>query len=167
MGPMNSERLAMWYDTYSAPLVLYARHWLPDDAAEDAVQSVFMRLTGRMFRPRNVQAWLFRMVRNEAITRLRRRDCRRRHMQKRSTQQSLWFEGSIDDLIDARAAQEMLTDLPMDQREVVILRIWGQLSLREIARINGCAVTTVHSRYKAALAAIKQRMQSSCKTMKD
>lgn len=157
----------MWYDTYSASLVLYARSWLADDAAEDAVQSVFMRLTGRVFTPRNVQAWLFRMVRNEAITRLRRRNCHRRHTQRRSAGQMTWFEGHADDLIDAQAAQQILMDLPLNQREVVILRIWGQLSLREIARINECAVTTVHSRYKAALAAIKERMQSSCRTKKD
>jgi DNA-directed RNA polymerase specialized sigma24 family protein len=46
---------------------------------------------------------------------------------------------------------------------VVLLRIWGQLSLKQISKIVGCPLTTVHSRYKAALAAIKERMQR-CKT---
>lgn len=151
----------MWYDTYSAALVLYARNWLPDDAAEDAVQGVFTRLVSHAPLPRDVRAWLFRAVRNEAITRLRKQACRRRHILQRSQQQAAWFENHTDQLIDARAAQQILMDLPEYQREVVILRIWGQLPLRQVAQITGCALTTVHSRYKTALAAIKERLEQS------
>ena len=157
----------MWYDAYSAPLVLYARNWLADDTAEDAVQGVFVRLMGRMLTPRDVQAWLYRAVRNEAITRLRRRQCRQRHIRQHSQQQAIWFETHPEEMIDARTAQQVLMSLPENQREVVILRLWGQLSLKQIGRVTGCAITTVHSRYKAALAAIKERMQQSCRTTKD
>lgn len=157
----------MWYDAYSGPLVLYARHWLPDDAAEDAVQGVFIRLMGAIQTPRNVRAWLFRAVRNEAVTRLRRGRCHRHYAQQQLTQQAQWFESRADELIDGQAAQQILLDLPANQREVVILRIWGQLPLREIARITDSAVTTVYSRYKTALVTIKERMQPSCKTTKD
>jgi DNA-directed RNA polymerase specialized sigma24 family protein len=57
--------------------------------------------------------------------------------------------------------------LPEAQREVVLLRIWGQLSLKQISEVVANPLTTVHSRYKAALAAIKERMQQSCKTKPD
>jgi RNA polymerase sigma-70 factor (ECF subfamily) len=164
MGSIDSERLAMWYDAYNDALILYARHWLGGDLAQDAVQGAFMGLMGQTFVPSDVKAWLFRTVRNEAITRLRREQCRWRHDRRLSAQQPCWFESRPDDLIDARTAQEVLMTLPDAQREVVLLRIWGQLSLKQIARIVGSPLTTVHSRYKAALAAIKERMQRSCKT---
>ncbi len=167
MAMMDSDRLAVWYDACSDALVLYARARLGRDDAQDAVQAAFVRLMGQSIAPTDVKAWLFRTVRNEAITRLRRRQCRRRHDRQLSSQQSLWFEGRSDDLIDGRRAQEILETLPEAQREVVLLRIWGQLSLQQIAEIVGSPVSTVHSRYKTALAAIKERMERSCTTTTD
>ncbi len=157
----------MWYDSYSDRLMLYARNWLGEDGARDAVQGAFVRLMGLSLAPRDAQAWLFRTVRNEAITRLRRQERHRRHGRKIATRQICWFESHPEDLIDARTAHEVLMTLPENQREVVLLRIWGQLSLKQIARIVGRPLTTVHSRYKAALAAIKERMQQSCRTTTD
>ena len=156
----------MWYDAYSDRLTLYARHWLGDDA-QDAVQGAFTRLMGQVPAPRDVRAWLFRTVRNDAITRLRRQERRSRHHRHLSVQQQPWFESREDDLIDARTAQAILASLPPMQRDVVVLRIWGQLSLKQIARIVGSPLTTVHGRYKAALAIIKERMQRSCKMTTD
>lgn len=167
MGSIDSERLAVWYDAYSDALMLYARNWLGNDAAQDAVQGAFMKLMGQTLAPSDVKAWLFRTVRNEAITRLRREQCRRRHDRQLSARQAPWFEDKADDLIDGRMAQEVLMTLPEAQREVVLLRLWGQLSLKQIARVVGSPLTTVHSRYKAALAALKERMQQSCKTKPD
>jgi len=157
----------MWYDSYSDRLMLYARNWLGEDAARDAVQGAFVRLMRQSLSPRDPQAWLFRTVRNEAITRLRRRERQRRHGSEIAMQRICWFESHPEDLIDAKTAHEVLMTLPEAQREVVLLRIWGQLSLKQIARIVGSPLTTVHSRYKAALAAIKERMQSSCRTRTD
>jgi len=167
MGSIDSDQLARWYDAYSDALMLYARNWLGSDAAQDAVQGAFMKLMGQTFTPSDVKAWLFRTVRNEAITRLRREQCRRRHDQRLSARQTPWFEDKPDDLIDGHKAREVLMTLPEAQREVVLLRIWGQLSLKQIAQVVGSSLTTVHSRYKAALAAIKERMQQSCKTKPD
>jgi len=161
---MDSEQLARWFDMCSNRLTLYARHWLPDDLAQDVVQSAFARLMGQLREPRDVRAWLFRTVRNEAMTRLRQRERQSRHGKLIATQQPVWFESQPEDLIDARTAQEILMKLPPAQREVVLLRIWGQLSLKQIGHIVGSPLTTVHSRYKAALAAIKERMQASCET---
>lgn len=157
----------MWYSAYSHQLMLYARNWLPEDAAQDAVQGAFAGLMGQALMPRDTKAWLFRAVRNDAFTRLRRRECRARHGRQLLQQQAPWFESRPDDLIDAQAAQAILMTLPEQQREVVLLRIWGQLSLKQIAQVVGSPVTTIHSRYKAALAVMKERMQKSCKTTSD
>lgn len=164
---MDSEQLARWFDAYSKGLMLYARHWLSDDLAQDAVQNAFARLMGQWQAPRDVQAWLFRTVRNDAITRLRRQQRQSRHGRLILAHRQMWFESRADDLIDARTAQDILMTLPPAQREIVVLRIWGQLSLKQIGRIVGSPLTTVHSRYKAALAAIKERMQQSCRTKTD
>ena len=164
---MDPERLAAWYDAYSSRLRLYARNWLTDEAAQDAVQAAFVQLMGQVAGPRDVQAWLFRTVRNEAITRLRRQQRAARLDGRLGARQEPWFEGCADDLIDARTAQEILMGLPEIQREVVLLRIWGQLSLKQISQIVGSPLTTVHSRYKAALSAIRERMERPCRKTSD
>ena len=164
---MDSESLSMWYDACSNSLMLYARNWLGEDSACDAVQVAFVRLMGQTAPLRDIKAWLFATVRNEAITRLRRRERRSRHGVRLSMNRRAWFESHPEDLIDALSAQEILLTLPQEQNEVVVLRIWGQLSLKQIAGVVGSPVTTVHSRYKAALASIKERMQRSCRTNTD
>ena len=167
MRSIDSEQLSTWYDAYSDRLMLYARTWLGEDAAQDMVQVAFTRLMSLTAPPLEPRSWLFRTVRNEAITRLRRQARHKRHGRRLSAQQPGWFESRCDDLIDARTAEEILMTLEPAQREVVVLRIWGQMSLREIADVVGHSLTTVHSRYKAALAAIRKRMERSCRTTTD
>ena len=43
-----------------------------------------------------------------------------------------------------------LTNLPQDQREVIILKIWGDLTFQEIAEMFSCSINTVTSRYRYA-----------------
>ncbi|MBN1362891.1 MAG: sigma-70 family RNA polymerase sigma factor [Sedimentisphaerales bacterium] len=164
MRSIDSEQLSEWFDAYSDRLTLYARTWLGDDAAQDVVQVAFTRLISLAAPPTDARSWLFRTVRNEAITRLRRRARHRRHGKRLSAEQTAWFDSRSDDLIDAQMAQEVLMALEQPQREVVVLRIWGQMSLKEVAEVVGASLTTVHSRYKAALAAIRKRMERSCRT---
>jgi RNA polymerase sigma factor (sigma-70 family) len=164
---MDAGQLSSWYDAYCDRLVLYAQNWLPKESAQDVVQGAFMRLMTQKAVPEDVQAWLFRAVRNGAITRLRRRASWMRRRTQLSAGQLPWFESRPEDLIDARTAQEVLLTLSAEQREVVLLRIWGQLSLKQIGEIVGSPLTTVYSRYKAALAAIRERMEQSCRTQTD
>lgn len=164
MGSIDSEQLSALFEAYSDALLLYARAWLPEHAAQDAVQVAFTRLMSCARPPIDASPWLFRTVRNEAITRLRRKGRRARHKERIAAHRSMWFESRNEDLIDARLAQDILMTLEPSQREVVALRIWGQMSLREIAEIVGAPLTTVHSRYKTALAAIRKKMDPSCKT---
>ena len=156
-----------WFDACGAGLVLYARQWLDAAQAEDAVQDVFVRLLGQRWPPENVKAWLFRSVRNAAIGELRKQSRRRRREQRVAADRPEWFEGRGDDLIDGRSAQEALAALPADQREIVVLRIWAGLTLREVGQVVGLPVSTVFGRYHAALAAIREEMVRSCETRKD
>ncbi len=167
MKSIDSEQLSEWFDAYRDKLMLYARTWLSEDAAQDVVQVAFTRLLSSAAPPRDARSWLFRTVRNEAITRLRRKASHRRHGKRLSAQQPAWFESRSDDLIDAQMAQKILMALEQPQREVVVLRIWGQMSLKEAAEVVGASLTTVHSRYKAALTAIRKRMEQSCRTTTD
>ena len=109
------------------------------------------------------RAWLFRIGHNLAMDRLRHKN--------------IAPESSIDDnvlqfpahseaepeqqSISAEAHQRLmqsLAELPHEQREVVLLRAEGELSLEEIGTLTGHGRETVKSRLRYALAKLKQSL---------
>lgn len=145
--------------------MLYARQWSPDQQAEDIVQDAFIKLLKQRRCPENVRAWLFRVVRNSSISvvrRLQRREAGKKFLRR----ESLWFESRPDDLIDARLAQDVMQTLPAQLREIVLLRIWGQMSLREIAQIVNKSIPSIHNNYKMALEMIRKKLEHSSCTKK-
>ena len=167
MAVISQKQLAQWYEAHGTDLMLYARQWSADEQAEDIVQDAFIKLLKQRRCPDNVRAWLFRVVRNCSISRIRRLQHRRQAGRKLARPESPWFESRDDDLIDARMVQNLLQTLPSNLREIVLLRIWGQMSLREISQIVNRSVPLVHHDYKTALETIRKKLErSSCKTRK-
>lgn len=152
------------FAAHAASLVLYARQWLSRAAAEDAVQDAFARLLAMHRWPDNVQAWLFQVVRNLAIDQARAVARRGNREMRVARARQDWFEPHLEDRIDAKLAERALESLAPEQREVVVMRIWGQMTLAAIAEVTGEAVSTIFSRYRAALNALGKVMntESSC-----
>src|SRR5687767_6126293 len=119
MHGIDPARLGSWFDAYGGQLVLYARQWLERETAEDVVQDVFIRLMGQGREPDNVKAWLFRSVRNGAISASRATRSRRFREQKVAGWKQDLFEKHPGDLLDAESAQLALAKLPENHREVV------------------------------------------------
>jgi RNA polymerase sigma-70 factor (ECF subfamily) len=55
-------------------------------------------------------------------------------------------------------AQDMLEQLPQEQREVIILRHFGNLSFKEIAEITGCSINTALGRMRYGLINLRKMM---------
>jgi DNA-directed RNA polymerase specialized sigma24 family protein len=53
--------------------------------------------------------------------------------------------------------------LPYEQREVVALRVYGQLTFREIAALRGASIKTVQSRYGYALDKLRLALDGEVK----
>jgi RNA polymerase sigma-70 factor, ECF subfamily len=158
-------KIEQWFRQYAPGLLLYARQWLDADTAGDVVQEVFTRLLGQPDEPPVVQAWLYRTARYMALNNHRQRR-RREHREIQSALQIKELpRGRADDRIDAEAVQQVLMRLPIEQREAIVLRIWGQMSLAEVGEVTKAPVSTVFNRYRAGLAAIRAHFErSSCET---
>lgn len=117
--------------------------------AEDAVQEVFMRIAHDPAKLRgvgNLIGYLLRMAQNAAIDQVRRA--------ARRPQAPLGDPVSPEPDADAERDQRVakaLADLPDDQREVVVLRVWENRSLEETGHILGISANTVASRWRYAL----------------
>jgi RNA polymerase sigma-70 factor (ECF subfamily) len=185
MAPIDPQTLAAAYDAHGAVLVLYARQWLDAAASEDVVQDAFIAVARQAAPPQNVKAWLYRAVRNAALNASRAAQRRARHEQRSQGAQPRqrdahaqpgeappsardahgWFEPRVDDLIDGETARAALATLPTEQREVLVLRIWGGMTLAEIAGLLAEPVSTLHSRCQAGLAALRRQLEpGDCRT---
>ena len=76
--------------------------------------------------------------------------------------QPQWFEPKAADLIDAQMVTEQLQQISSQQREVIVLRIWGGLTFDEIASVTESSKATVFRRHRDGLQAIKEAMEKSC-----
>jgi RNA polymerase sigma factor (sigma-70 family) len=158
---MDYPRFAQLFAAHAARLVLYARQWLDRSAAEDVVQEVYLRLLAQRTTPDNLKAWLYRAVRNEAISQ-QRAVSRRRQREQKSAAAEAWFEPDQTHWLDGAAARAALEALPDVQREVILLRIWGQMTLKEVAQITGSSTSSVFDQYRAGLKALREVLGVTC-----
>lgn len=156
MGP---ELLGRLVDEHAAALVLYARQWCA--CPEDVVQEAFLKLVEQKRPPANVLPWLYRVVRNAAISAGRADRRRRRHEAVAATRTPPWFTEAAAGL-DAAAAAAALQGLPPEQREVIVAHLWGGLSFDQVAAVAGCSSSTAHRWYVAGLAALRERLGVAC-----
>jgi RNA polymerase sigma-70 factor (ECF subfamily) len=159
--PLRPDELGQAYADHAAVLVLYARQWLDRDRAEDVVQACFLKLcdTRDVREPR---AWLFRAVRNAALNELRGKRRRQQREQAVARDRQPWFHAEPHATLNAQDVAGLLTTLPEDQRELVILRIWGGFTFAEISEITSSPVSTLHSQYQQALRRLREQVDDPC-----
>ncbi len=156
MGP---ERLGFLLDQHAAALELYARQWCA--IPEDVVQEAFLKLARQSTPPTQPLAWLYRVVRNAAIS-AGRSERRRQHHEAVAAAQSSWFTEVETGRFDAARVTEVLAELPPDQREVIVAHLWGGLTFEQIAQLCETSTTTAHRRYVEGLTEIRTRLNVPC-----
>ncbi len=170
MGRIGPEILGGLFDEHAATLALYARQWCDAPGAEDIVQDAFVALARQKSGPDRPVAWLYRVVRNGAIGAARQSRRRRRREQRAADREVVpasdgsWF-AATDDQIDAEHAARLLADLDLETREIIVARLWGGLTFEEIAKLQGCSLTTAHRRYQAGLARLHERLETPWTTI--
>lgn len=151
---ISPERLAQLLDDHASALELYARQWC--DSSADVVQEAFVELARQQAAPDRPVPWLFRVVRNRALT-VRRSTIRRKHHETRVAQEN-WFEESFDLPLDGTAATAALRELCDEQRETIVAHLWGGLSFEEIGDVSGVSSSTAHRRYVLGLEQLRMKL---------
>lgn len=138
-------------------LLLFARQWAHSRAdAEDIVQEAFVRFWRYDRSPEN-RALLYAAVRSIAMD-FWRRDRRREHRESQATmEQQLEVQFELPDETQ-RSLADAVSELPQAQREVVVMKIWNELTFAEIAEVLQISPNTAASRYRYALAALRKSL---------
>lgn len=149
MSPSESKIRRDWcaplYAAQAGKLILYGRALgLGYGEAEDVVQEVFIALMALNHPPDRPEHYLVRAVRNRAIN-------HRRSLWRRLTREwesKAWFEVNGHDTQAEAAAVACLEQLPTDQREVIVLKIWHEHTFEEIGILLNRSPNTVAGRYR-------------------
>ena len=142
-------------------LVLFARQFVRSVAdAEDIVQDAFVRFWRKEHSIEN-RALLFATVRSVALDLLRRdaRRARREATAALEVEQSAQPQFDFDDS-SQRELASAVDRLPAEQREVLVMKIWNDLTFAEIGQALAISQNTAASRYRYALAALKKNFVS-------
>jgi RNA polymerase sigma-70 factor (ECF subfamily) len=70
-----------------------------------------------------------------------------------------WLNHRAGDRDAALALQEAMRALPEEQMEIVVMRIWGGMTLEEAAETIGVPLNTAASRYRYALAKLREQLK--------
>jgi len=150
------------YDLTSMRLVRFAAAITRNQHdAEDAVSTALLKVAGRpslLIDSACPWPYLLQMVRNESLQLLRRK-------QKWSVTQGLldlltWSK--VDELEreeSIRAVWKALRELPTEQSEVVVLKVWEGFTFQQISDVLGIPAPTAASRYRYGLAKLSSLLK--------
>jgi len=146
------------YETEAARMLLYGRALgLSHCESEDVLQDTFMSLTAQGSPPRNPRHYALRAFRNRALN--YRRSLWRRCLRELESRQ--WFESSSNESSLEKAAKYSLARLPVEQREVIVLKIWHQLTYDQISRLLEVSPNTLAGRYRYGLKKLRCSLNPS------
>ena len=162
---ISSGELEQLYDKHGQALFAFVLNLTRDEAeTRDIIQELFRRLAARS-RPlegvRQERPFLLRLAHNLTVDFVRRRAVRARSVEVLADETVEVFapaDGPDEQAFRSELAQA-LAELPPDQRAVVHLKLWEELTFEEIGQALGISPNTASSRYRYGIDKLRARLR--------
>jgi RNA polymerase sigma-70 factor, ECF subfamily len=121
--------------------------------AADLVQETYVRAVdprGRLREDSNTKAWLYTILRNIRLNQVRQQRTRPRLLADLVIETSKDHHALHVSNLEVEQVREAIMRLPLEFREIILLREYGELSYQEIAALLDCPPGTVMSRLARA-----------------
>lgn len=172
-GEDREESFRFLFESYHRPLRrFFARKGFPPDVCLDLTQETFLRIyqgLGTYRREARFETWLYRVATTTYLKRLRARATEKRSGKEVSTEALETTrdvlkvrDRQLDDVLsdEAQAALRVAVDeLPPQMRRCLKLRVYHELSYREIAAVLRVSIQTVKAHLFQARGKLKQRLE--------
>lgn len=157
--PLNGELNQFYYEYRQQLFTCALAITRCPDRAEDAVQEAFCRLYRLSVRPRNLNAYVFRTVRNAALDQVRKNPA--------MTQANIEFifdpqpdpSDTITEVEFRRQVAAAMTALSGDECETIVQHLYGNLTFREIAEIREAPLGTITAWYQRGLKKLRAELE--------
>jgi len=151
------------WDRYAGDLLAFLQGvFCSRHDAEDVLQTVFVRIVQkrqRLVKARHLDAYVFRIARNESLRLIGRR---KKERTIAAVNESCLIvpedRRQPNDL--AEQLQAALGRLPLPQCEVIVMRIYRQKTFSEISGILGLSQNTVASRYRYGMEKLRTLLEN-------
>lgn len=168
--PVQPAGWKQWFATHGSRLLLFARQQTrTSEDAEDVLQEAMLRLWRSGMIEMNEDgvtepslAAAFTHIRRSAIDQARK-NIRRANREAKALDSDeagavVWFKDTLEE--DERSAQieKAIQGLPEYYKEVIILKIWGELTFEQIAETLDIPMNTAASRYRYALEKLRRTL---------
>jgi RNA polymerase sigma-70 factor (ECF subfamily) len=165
LKPICPIQIAELFDRHAGALELYASTWTRN--AADCVQEAFIAIAKEPDAPESPAAWLYKVVRHIALNSLRSTTRRRRYESSPNVHPSTNPSDpalTLEQLDRDEFLKTQLQQLPQRDRELIVARIWGELTWQEIGELTESSKSTAERKYNAALQQFKSLLESTCTT---
>ena len=149
--------LGQLYDAHAPALFAFLLNVTRNEAdTRDVMQEVFLKLARRpalLDGVREMRAWLLQLAHRQAIDASRRRGRHERAVERAAVEPQEIFATTeeADGQAFRDAVAEAMGGLPEEQRAVVYLKLWEEMTFADIATTLGIPANTAASRYRYAL----------------
>jgi|SRR5580658_314103 RNA polymerase sigma-70 factor (ECF subfamily) len=153
------------YDDHAPSLFAFLLNFTRDESdTRDLLQEIFVKITREpalLYGVQNERAFLIRLAHNLAIDLIRRRDTRNRTKENFVVEKIPLFApvGDPDEAFFRKELAVALGELPEDQRAVVHLKLWEELTFEAIAEALDISPNTAASRYRYGLDKLRDRLR--------
>jgi RNA polymerase sigma-70 factor (ECF subfamily) len=161
----DARAFGVLYDRFAGRLYQVAMSMLyRREDAEDAVQEVFVALVRsrrRLGAVRDLQAYLFAALRR-AAARCAARRARLPPISETAVHETAAPSGQEGESSLREDLAAALRALPAEQRDVIALKIDGELTFAQIGQVMGTSGNTAASRYRYALEKLRELLDEKC-----
>jgi RNA polymerase sigma-70 factor (ECF subfamily) len=157
----DKDALAELIERYERPLRYFINRLLDNsELTEDVFQDTWLTVIRKIHGLRDIDsfpAWLYCIARNKVYQQFRRKKT------ELELDENIVFENHAeeDDFSpeDAAKVHKGLKELPLEYREVLMLRFLEQMSYEQISQVMNCKLGTVRSRIYYAKIALKKELE--------
>lgn len=151
---------AAWMEQHGSTLVLLAQQYVNCRAdAEDVVHEAFVSFWRSRHQAQDRTAYLFTCVKHAAINWLRAKKRRSRREEASARPEiETWFAGEVEKDERQKELLQVMAGLTTEQREVLVMKIWGGLTFPQVAEALEISANTAASRYRYALEKLRAQL---------
>lgn len=161
----NKEALRQIYMEHKDTLLTIAAALLHDDsAAEDVLHDVFVSFAGTV-KGLELRGSLKSYLTTSVVNRIRDKYRKKKHHHV-ELDEARQVAGEAGDPVRSAVLGEhfeqlggALAQLPLEQRETIVLHLNGGMKFKEIARMQGIPISTVQGRYRYGLGKLKAMLK--------